>query len=234
MYYGGIDYYFFSGVKSFFRKMLADKEIDNKEIIFVLKMKNFPFKTIERTVNGQRKGVGIYDKSIIASYFNTSEKIKAIKEMIDKYRRDDVEDLYRQITTRKNYQPDNYDRSYDEIWKEAKEKNKEKMIAFLDNLDDIPEENMDYVSKQLLADDDVFNESKKEEDLSDVETDWKPKEGLFLSKSPRSIANYLLKHSKDKGQAMKRLCFYMNRSGENLTNKTVLNKVKELLKSDED
>ena len=83
MYYGGIDYYFFSGVKSFFRKMLADKEIDNKEIIFVLKMKNFPFKTIERTVNGQRKGVGIYDKNIIASYFNTSEKIKAIKEMID-------------------------------------------------------------------------------------------------------------------------------------------------------
>ena len=38
-------------------------------------------------------------------------------------------------------------------------------------------------------------------------------------------------YSKDDGQAMKRLTFYINRAGENLSNKTVLNKVKELLKA---
>ena len=233
MYYGGIDYYFFSGVKSYFRRVLADKEIDNKEILFVLKMKNFPFRSIQRKVNGVEKAVGIYDKSIINSYFRTQEKIDEIKRMIEKYREDDIADLYNQITSRKNFQPSSYDKSYDEIWQEAKDKNKEQMVSYLSKIDDIPEENMDYVSKQLLADDGVFNESK-EENLSDVDTEWKPKEGIFLSKSPRSIANYLLKNSKDKGQAMKRLCFYMNRAGENLQNKTVLNKAKELLKSDED
>lgn len=69
-----------------------------------------------------------------------------------------------------------------------------------------------------------------EENLSDVDTKWHPKEGLFTEKDPQKIADYLLKNSKDKGQAMKRLVFYMNRAGENLENKTVLNKVKELLK----
>lgn len=69
-----------------------------------------------------------------------------------------------------------------------------------------------------------------EENLSDVDAKWHPKEGLFTEKDPQKIADYLLKNSKDKGQAMKRLVFYMNRSGENLENKTVLNKVKELLK----
>ena len=70
-----------------------------------------------------------------------------------------------------------------------------------------------------------------EEHLSDVESNWHHKEGLFKEKDPNKIANYLLKNSKDKGQAMKRLVFYMNRAGENLENKTVLNKVKELLKA---
>lgn len=69
-----------------------------------------------------------------------------------------------------------------------------------------------------------------EENLSDVDVKWHPKEGLFTEKDPQKIADYLLKNSKDKGQAMKRLVFYMNRAGENLENKTVLNKVKELLK----
>lgn len=69
-----------------------------------------------------------------------------------------------------------------------------------------------------------------EENLSDVDAKWHPKEGLFTEKDPQKIADYLLKNSKDKGQAMKRLVFYMNRAGENLENKTVLNKVKELLK----
>ena len=66
--------------------------------------------------------------------------------------------------------------------------------------------------------------------LEDVETsNWHPKEGLFTSDDPKYIANYLLKNSKDKTQAMRRLVFYMNRAGENLKNKAVLDKTKELL-----
>ena len=68
------------------------------------------------------------------------------------------------------------------------------------------------------------------EQLSDVKTKWHPKKGLFAGDNADEIADYLLKHSKDKTQAMRRLCFYMNRAGDNLTNKTVLNKVKQLLK----
>lgn len=65
--------------------------------------------------------------------------------------------------------------------------------------------------------------------LETVETNWSPEEGLFTKDDPNYIADYLLKHSKDRTQAMRRLVFYMNRAGENLTNKTVLNKVKKLL-----
>lgn len=72
-----------------------------------------------------------------------------------------------------------------------------------------------------------------EEKLSDVEAEWHPKEGLFTSDDPKYIADYLLKNSKDKGQAMKRLVFYMNRAGDKLENKNVLNKAKELLKSND-
>ena len=72
---------------------------------------------------------------------------------------------------------------------------------------------------------------EKQEQLSDVKTKWHPKEGLFTGNNPQEIANYLLKNSKDEAQAMQRLCFYMNRAGDKLTNKTVLNKVKQILKS---
>jgi hypothetical protein len=227
MYYGNNDYFFFNGVKSLFRKALGDDEIDKDEIIFVLNMKEFPFRTTSRMFGNKEKVVGIYNKNIIRSYFNTKEKVEEIKRMIDKYRKNDVKDLYVQLTTRKNYHPIDYNKTFAEMWKEAREKNKEKMIEYLNSLDKNPEEDMDSVSRELLADDEVMYES---ENLSDVETDWKPKEDLFLSKSPRSIYNYLMKNSKNKGQAMRRLCFYMNRAGENLTNKTVLNKVKDMLK----
>ena len=63
-----------------------------------------------------------------------------------------------------------------------------------------------------------------------VDTDWSPEEGLFTRKDPNYIAKYLLDHSKDERQAMSRLVFYMNRAGDNLKNKTVLNKVKDILK----
>lgn len=72
-----------------------------------------------------------------------------------------------------------------------------------------------------------------EKQLSDIKPKWHPREGLFLEKDPQRIASYLLRHSDDKQQAMQRLVFYMNRAGDNCPNKTVLNKVKQLLKTDE-
>ena len=70
------------------------------------------------------------------------------------------------------------------------------------------------------------------EQLSDVNTSWHPKKGLFTCDDPKEIVDYLMKNSKDQAQAMQRLCFYMNRSGDNLSNKTVLNKAKQLLKKE--
>ena len=70
------------------------------------------------------------------------------------------------------------------------------------------------------------------EQLSDVKTSWHPKKGLFTDDDPKKIVDYLMKNSKDQAQAMQRLCFYMNRGGDNLTNKTVLNKAKQLLKKE--
>lgn len=67
------------------------------------------------------------------------------------------------------------------------------------------------------------------EDLSDVETKWSPREGLFKEDDPEKIVRSLVRSSKDYNQAMKRLTFYMNRAGENLKNKTVLNKAKQIL-----
>lgn len=65
--------------------------------------------------------------------------------------------------------------------------------------------------------------------LENVETDWSPEEGLFTNDDPEYIANYLLRNSKDRTQALRRLIFYMNRAGENLTNRRVLNKTKKIL-----
>lgn len=65
--------------------------------------------------------------------------------------------------------------------------------------------------------------------LENVETNWSPKEGLFTGDDPKYIADYLVKNSKDRTQALRRLIFYMNRAGENLTNRMVLNKAKKIL-----
>ena len=54
---------------------------------------------------------------------------------------------------------------------------------------------------------------------------------MFAKNNPREIAQILLDASDSEGQAMKRLVFYMNRAGEDCPNKTVLNKVKDILKS---
>ena len=68
-----------------------------------------------------------------------------------------------------------------------------------------------------------------EEWADKVKPKWHPKEGLFTGDNPQEIADYLLKHSEDRGQAMQRLVFYMNRAGNDCPNKTALNKVKKLL-----
>ena len=70
--------------------------------------------------------------------------------------------------------------------------------------------------------------------LENVETNWSPKDGLFTGNDPEYIANYLLRNSKDTTQALRRLVFYMNRAGENLTNRRVLNKTKKILKAKQD
>ena len=70
------------------------------------------------------------------------------------------------------------------------------------------------------------------ERLSDVKAKWHPKEGLFTSDNPKEIADYLLKHSDDRGQAMRRLNFYMNRAGKNLKNKETLERAKKILEKD--
>ena len=65
--------------------------------------------------------------------------------------------------------------------------------------------------------------------LENVENNWSPEEGLFTNDDPEYIANYLIRNSKDRTQALRRLIFYMNRAGENLTNRRVLNKAKKIL-----
>lgn len=232
MYFNGRDYYYFNGVKSYFRKMLKDNEITKDEILYVLNKKKFPRKSIISNSTLGQKVIGIYDKSVLHSYFNSKEKCDAIKELINDFDYEDIENIKKDITNKRN--SGNYS------------DNERSMIDYIDNTNDDysdnepDEEDMEYVSNELLRDDEVIYEMVcdddtiykliyESDDLSDVETEWKPKKGLFLSKSPRYIANYLLDHSDNRGQAIKRLTFYMNRAGKNLKNKTVLNQAKKLL-----
>ena len=48
-----------------------------------------------------------------------------------------------------------------------------------------------------------------EEELSDVKAKWHPKEGIFTKKA-ETIRDYLLKNSGSRGQAMRRINFYIN------------------------
>ena len=146
MYFNGVDYYFFGGVKSVFRNMLHDNDIDNKDIIFVLKAKNFPFKSILRSINGKEKVIGIYNKAIINSYFNTKEKREEIKRIIEYLSEDEIQKIIDELPKKKALSST-----------QTKNENKEKMIDYLDRS---PEEDMDYVSRQLLIDDDIIYESQ--------------------------------------------------------------------------
>ena len=118
---------------------------------------------------------------------------------------------------------------------EQQEENRKKMEKIINKYDPVcggPESDMDYVSNELLKNDEVFYESVKakfDEDLSDVKTKWTPREGLFLEKDPKRIASYLMRHSEDRAQAIRRLIFYMNRAGDSLKNEKVLNQAKKIL-----
>ncbi len=146
MYFNGVDYYFFSGVKSVFRNMLHNNDIDNKDIIFVLKAKNFPFKSILRSINGKEKVIGIYNKAVINSYFSTKEKREEIKRIIEYLSEDEIQKIIDELPKKKALSST-----------QTKNENKEKMIDYLDLS---PEEDMDYVSRQLLIDDDIIYESQ--------------------------------------------------------------------------
>lgn len=62
-------------------------------------------------------------------------------------------------------------------------------------------------------------EAKKDKKWSgDVETHWKPPKDFFKQDADH-IAKELKKHSKSKKQAMSRLNFYINRAGNNLSDK---------------
>ena len=98
---------------------------------------------------------------------------------------------------------------------------------YIDGLDAFDIESLHVFNPKIIIPLDVLTES--EENISDVKTNWKPKEGLFKSKSASYIANYLIRNSDSIGQAIKRLTFYMNRSGDGLQNKQVLNKAKKIL-----
>jgi len=84
--------------------------------------------------------------------------------------------------------------------------------------------------KNIKLYNDFLNEAE-EEWSDDVKTKWSPPEGTF-TKPAKEVAAILKKGSKDLQQAMSRLNFYINRSGDNLDAKTKaeLEKAKTLLK----
>jgi len=53
--------------------------------------------------------------------------------------------------------------------------------------------------------------------IKEVKTKWKPPKGLFAEGSSQEIARIVSSESKDYSQAIKRLQFYINRAGKNLT-----------------
>ena len=63
-----------------------------------------------------------------------------------------------------------------------------------------------------------------------VKPKWKPPDGFF-TKSAEDIAGGLKSNSKSLGQAMSRINFFVNRSGDNLSSedKGRLNRAKEIL-----
>jgi predicted nucleotidyltransferase len=229
--YRGREYYFFNHVVERFREELEDPNITNAEVSYVLYMKDFPRKTITIGSGNNIRQPGIYWKSNVDDMFNSKEKREELKSLIHQNRRMLNDTIAGKLHNPKREDIQYLDKTEDEILMDIAKRNKERNNVNIKKVEIeeqpyYPEEcDMDYVSKLLLN-----NDIYESEDLSDVDTDWTPKEGLFLEKDPKKIVSYLLRHSKDRGQAMKRLTFYMNRAGDNLKNKMVLNRAKKLLK----
>ena len=234
----GIKYYFFNNVVKLFREYI-DGNVLNGEVSYALREMGFPFRSTTIEKDGKTRVVGLYKQSAIDELLHNENKRAELRMYINRRRALINDELAKKI---KKPTKDNIEYMYkdeDEIYwdivnQEREEAEKRKKSIDIKNIEPeeyYPEEtDMEYVSKLLLNKDIYESELER---LSDVETGWKPKEGLFTERDPKKIANYLLRHSKDRGQAMRRLTFYMNRAGENLKNKIVLNKVKKLLKEKE-
>ena len=70
----------------------------------------------------------------------------------------------------------------------------------------------------------------KEKQLSDIESKHPTSKDLF-TKSAETIVRVLLQQTKGNiGKAIQKITFYINRAGENLSNKVEVNKAKEILK----
>lgn len=212
-----------SGVVALFRERI-DKDIDMDMTIEILKHKKYPFGKYKNA-----EGKHIYPKAIIYSYIDTKRDREKIKEIVNTIRYNKL--TSEEITQRKEKAFKEYSRPWSEVEQIRKDAEREHEERYQREItDNPPESSMRYVSDRQLRDDEVFYESlKEEEQLSDVDSEWSPKEGLFTMKSANYIANYLERNSDSLGQAIKRLTFYMNRSGENLTNKQVLKKAKKIL-----
>lgn len=232
----GIKYYFFNTVVELFKEYV-DEHIEPGEVAYALRETNFPFRSITLNKNGKDRVAGLYRQSTMDEILHDEDRRRELRQHIN-YRRNKINNEFaRRLKhpTKQNVKYLNKDENeiYWDLVKREKEeaeerKKRELEIKMIEPETETwyPEESdMEYVSKALL-DKDIY----ESENLSDVETEWTPKEGIFLEKDPKKIAAYLLRNSKDRGQAMKRLTFYMNRSGENLKNKTVLNRAKKLLK----
>ena len=199
------NYYYATNIVGKLRRKFNTKEgIDRRSVEFALDKLGIPY-----TISQHYR---LYKKWYIDNLLYDDSKLRKLRQYMEEFN-----------------SPEN-------LIKKDKHESKltrDEMVKYLDSIIAEPKSSsMEDASDELLRKDDVYYdlEIDEEEQLSDVDGDWKPKEGLFTGKDPKKIANYLIRHSKDKGQAMKRLTFYMNRAGENLTNKTVLNKVKSLLK----
>lgn len=198
------NYYYVPNIIGLLKKYIHVDNINKDAVEHAFDRLKVPFIRSE-------KGYRLYRKWIIRDLLNVPDNLEKILYFIEEFNSPEG------IVAKDRY---------------IKKRNKEDMLKYLDSIIDEPKSSsMEDASNDLLRHDDVYYdvEMDEEEQLSDVEGEWKPKEGLFTEKDPKKIANYLIRHSKDKGQAMKRLVFYMNRAGENLTNKTVLNKVKKIL-----
>ena len=201
-----------------------DKEIDSDMTIDILTHLGYPFGKYKNA-----SGKNIYPTAIIEGYFDTPFDRRRIEHIIETIRHnrttsDEIRQRYEKLA-REHTMPEE---DFDKLRKEIETEDRQRYEKYLD--ENPPETSMKYVSDVQLFNDDVMYESaNKKDQLSDVESEWEPEDGLFSMKSANYIANYLIKNSEDVGQAIKRLTFYMNRSGKNLKNRTVLNKAKRIL-----